>query len=240
MRRDTFLKSLAALAATGGLPLSALAATNLKMMIPANPGGGWDTTGRALGKALEARHKLWLKLLEQAEKGLRARLKKSFGDGMDLEFSAYMPFEQLIGTDKAKFGFEKTPLIGLNLAGVFEFGQFGSNGRNRPDTVHGFGDDAFAFHLTDVLLEITDGDATINRDLAFIRRLFARDHAKDGGFARAIGTHQTDFFAAVDGTRCFDEEDLFAVAFANGVEPNHGGAFIADKKGSRIRKNRLW
>ncbi len=52
MRRDTFLKSLAALAASGALPLSALAATNVKMMIPANPGGGWDTTGRALGKAL--------------------------------------------------------------------------------------------------------------------------------------------------------------------------------------------
>src|SRR5215212_8492629 len=52
MRRDTFLKSLAALAATGGLPLSAFAAANVKMMIPANPGGGWDTTGRALGKAL--------------------------------------------------------------------------------------------------------------------------------------------------------------------------------------------
>ena len=53
MRRDTFLKSLAALAATGGLPLAALAAANVKMMIPANPGGGWDTTGRALGKALQ-------------------------------------------------------------------------------------------------------------------------------------------------------------------------------------------
>ena len=52
MRRDTFLKSLAALAATGAMPLSAWAATNVKMMIPANPGGGWDTTGRALGKAL--------------------------------------------------------------------------------------------------------------------------------------------------------------------------------------------
>jgi len=52
MRRDMFLKSLAALAATGALPLSALAAANIKMMIPANPGGGWDTTGRALGKAL--------------------------------------------------------------------------------------------------------------------------------------------------------------------------------------------
>lgn len=53
MRRDTFLKSLAALAATSGLPLSALAASNLKMMIPANPGGGWDGTGRALGAALQ-------------------------------------------------------------------------------------------------------------------------------------------------------------------------------------------
>ena len=53
MRRDIFLKSMAALAATAGLPLSALAATNIKMMIPANPGGGWDTTGRALGKALQ-------------------------------------------------------------------------------------------------------------------------------------------------------------------------------------------
>ena len=53
MRRDTFLKSMAALAVTSGLPLSALAATNIKMMIPANPGGGWDTTGRALGKALQ-------------------------------------------------------------------------------------------------------------------------------------------------------------------------------------------
>lgn len=52
MRRDTFLKSMAALAAVGGLPLSARAATNIKMMIPANPGGGWDTTGRALGKAM--------------------------------------------------------------------------------------------------------------------------------------------------------------------------------------------
>ena len=53
MRRDHFLKSLAALAAAGALPLPAWASVNLKMMIPANPGGGWDTTGRALGKALQ-------------------------------------------------------------------------------------------------------------------------------------------------------------------------------------------
>ena len=53
MRRDTFLKSMAALAAVGSLPLSARAAVAVKMMLPANPGGGWDTTGRALGKALQ-------------------------------------------------------------------------------------------------------------------------------------------------------------------------------------------
>jgi putative tricarboxylic transport membrane protein len=53
MRRDTFLKSIAALAAAGALPMSARASANLKMMIPANPGGGWDSTGRALGKALQ-------------------------------------------------------------------------------------------------------------------------------------------------------------------------------------------
>src|SRR5690242_10877082 len=52
MRRDDFLKSLAALAAASALPLTARAAGTLKMMIPANPAGGWDTTGRALGAAL--------------------------------------------------------------------------------------------------------------------------------------------------------------------------------------------
>jgi putative tricarboxylic transport membrane protein len=52
MRRDTFLKSMAAMAAAGVLPAQA-ADVNLKMMIPANPGGGWDGTGRALGKAMQ-------------------------------------------------------------------------------------------------------------------------------------------------------------------------------------------
>ncbi len=53
MRRDTFLKSLLALGAGFSLPQLAQASATIKMMIPANPGGGWDTTGRALGKALQ-------------------------------------------------------------------------------------------------------------------------------------------------------------------------------------------
>src|SRR5687768_7545003 len=53
MRRETFLKSLLAITAAAAWPLAARASASLKMMIPANPGGGWDTTGRALGKALQ-------------------------------------------------------------------------------------------------------------------------------------------------------------------------------------------
>ena len=53
MRRSDFLKGMAALAAAGVWPGTASAASNLKIMIPANPGGGWDSTGRALGQALQ-------------------------------------------------------------------------------------------------------------------------------------------------------------------------------------------
>jgi putative tricarboxylic transport membrane protein len=52
-RRDFTLATLAA-AASAQWPLSAAAQAigNVKMMIPANPGGGWDQTGRALGAAM--------------------------------------------------------------------------------------------------------------------------------------------------------------------------------------------
>ena len=44
---------LAALAALA-LSSAALAQPQLKMMIPANPGGGWDQTGRALAAAMQS------------------------------------------------------------------------------------------------------------------------------------------------------------------------------------------
>ena len=52
MRRDDFVKSLLVLSVTSGFPLHSHAAPALKMLIPANPAGGWDTTGRALGSAI--------------------------------------------------------------------------------------------------------------------------------------------------------------------------------------------
>lgn len=55
MRRHAFLRALAALAGAAALPLPgrALADTHLKILVPSNPGGGWDLTARALGSALQ-------------------------------------------------------------------------------------------------------------------------------------------------------------------------------------------
>src|SRR5882724_6293414 len=53
-RRQFNLTALAGMVATQA-PVPAFAQLGaLKMMIPANPGGGWDQTGRALGAAMQA------------------------------------------------------------------------------------------------------------------------------------------------------------------------------------------
>jgi putative tricarboxylic transport membrane protein len=54
MQRNEFLKSMLAMTAGVCLPAVATAQStgNLKMMIPGGAGGGWDGTGRALGRSL--------------------------------------------------------------------------------------------------------------------------------------------------------------------------------------------
>ena len=52
MRRDAFLKTLLLGGLLHALPVRAAELPVLKLLIPANPGGGWDLTGRALGEAL--------------------------------------------------------------------------------------------------------------------------------------------------------------------------------------------
>ena len=56
-RRDFHLGGLASLLAVNGIaagPARAQSLGNLKMMVPANPGGGWDQTGRSLAAAMQA------------------------------------------------------------------------------------------------------------------------------------------------------------------------------------------
>jgi len=50
MKMNTALRALAAAACT--VLATAASAQSLKFMIPANPGGGWDQTGRTLGKVM--------------------------------------------------------------------------------------------------------------------------------------------------------------------------------------------
>jgi putative tricarboxylic transport membrane protein len=56
MQRREFSIATAAALAAATFPLAARAQSigTLKMMIPANPGGGWDQTGRALGAAMQS------------------------------------------------------------------------------------------------------------------------------------------------------------------------------------------
>ena len=56
-RREFNLATLASLLAAQGLAAGSAQAQslgNLKMMIPANPGGGWDQTGRNLAVAMQS------------------------------------------------------------------------------------------------------------------------------------------------------------------------------------------
>ena len=52
--KRTFRRRVAAAAAALALSIPALAVESVKILIPASPGGGWDTTGRELGKAMTA------------------------------------------------------------------------------------------------------------------------------------------------------------------------------------------
>ena len=52
--------------------------------------------------------------------------------------------------------------------------QLGRHVAHRPGAVHHLGDGAAARHLADVLAEIADGDAAIDRDLALVGLLLRR------------------------------------------------------------------
>jgi len=56
MKRRDFTLAAVAAASAAQWPWAAFAQSisNLKMMIPANPGGGWDQTGRALAAAMQS------------------------------------------------------------------------------------------------------------------------------------------------------------------------------------------
>ena len=119
MRRDTFVKALAALAATSAWPAArAQAGSHLKILIPANPGGGWDTTGRALGKAmLDARQAATVTYDNKGGAagalGLAPFLASSKGDANQLMVMGAVMLGGLIGSRSPLKLMDATPLARL-------------------------------------------------------------------------------------------------------------------------------
>ena len=92
---------------------------------------------------------------------------------------------------------------------------------DRAGAVHHLGDGAAARHLADVLAEVADGDAAIDRDLALVGLLLAGDHAEQRRLAGAVGADEADLLAPVERRGGLDEEDLVAVLLADVVETDH-------------------
>ena len=115
-------------------------------------------------------------------------------------------------------------LVGLVRIGqrVLELVQLGRDLADRAGAVHHLGDRAAAGHLADVLAEIADGQAAIDRDLALVGRLGALDHPEQGGLAGAVGPDQADLLAAQQRRGGLDVEDLVAVLLGDVVETDHG------------------
>src|SRR3984885_12494441 len=105
--------------------------------------------------------------------------------------------------------------------GGLELLQLGRHRADGPGAVHHFGYRTAARHFTDILAEIADGDATIDRHLTLVRDLLARDHPEKRGLAGTIGADQADLFALLERRGGLDEEDLVADLLGNVIETDH-------------------
>ena len=72
-----------------------------------------------------------------------------------------------------------------------------------------------ALHFLHILPEIADRQPLRHRHVAFIRRLFADDHPKEGGLARAVRSDETDSVTGIELKGRVDEKHLSAVLLAD-------------------------
>ena len=103
----------------------------------------------------------------------------------------------------------------------FKLLQFAGHRADGTRAIHHLGYGAAARHLADVLAEIADGHAAIDRHLAFVGQFLPGDHPEQRGLAGPVGADEADFFAPLQRRGGFDEEDLVADLLADIVEANH-------------------
>src|SRR5206468_12696051 len=89
--------------------------------------------------------------------------------------------------------------------------------------IHHLRDRAASGHLAYVLTEIADGDTAIERYLALVGLLLARDHPEQRGLAGPVRADEADLLALLERRGGFDEEDLVADLLADVIETDHWG-----------------
>ena len=92
---------------------------------------------------------------------------------------------------------------------------------------HRLRDHAPALHLADVLAEVADGHAAIDRDLPASGCFLLHDHPEDGRLARAVRPDEADLLAFEGAHRGVEEEDLLAVLLGDLVETDHEASCVA-------------
>ena len=105
--------------------------------------------------------------------------------------------------------------------GRFQFRHLGCQRADRSNAVDHLDHRATACHVADILAEIADGHATIDRDLTLVRQFLSGDHPKQRRLARTVRAYQADLLATLKGRRRLDEDDLLAVLLANAFEADH-------------------
>ena len=121
------------------------------------------------------------------------------------------PLEQLLHLVRARGVGER----------VFQGTQLVSDEAHRTRPRHRLGDDAAPLHLADVLAEVPDGHAAIDRDLPLVGFFLADDEPEERRLAGAIRADEAGVLAAVHDRAGVEKEDLLAVLSGDAVEPDH-------------------
>ena len=99
--------------------------------------------------------------------------------------------------------------------------ELGRDAADRSGAVHDLGHGAMPRHFADILIEIADSDAAIDRHLALVGRFLAGDHTEQRRLAGPIGPNKANPLALQERGRSFDEQEMIAILLADVFETNH-------------------
>ena len=145
------------------------------------------------------------------------------GEAETAEHGAHLGFDG-VAIAGAEFGVEMVEAVGdvaVFLAGWIEFGhavgelfELLLDGLHLGEDAHALGKDGAAGEREAVLRQVAGGDAAGGGVSAVIERVEVAEDFEEGGFAGAVGAHQSDAVFVSDEPVDAIEEELGAEAFA--------------------------